>query len=131
MATKKKNNGLSTGEKAAIGVGVTAAALGALGGYFLYGSKNAEKNRQKVKSWSLRAKSEVLEAVEKAKKLTQEEYEAIIDDVSKGYKAAKSASARELAEFAEEMKGHWKALEKSGTKSAKKVGKKAVAAAKK
>jgi hypothetical protein len=31
-----------------------------------------------------------------------------------GYKAAKSASVKDLAQFANEMKDHWKTIQKSG-----------------
>ena len=63
MATKKtaKKKGMGTGAKVSIGVGVSTAVLAAAGGYFLYGSKNAAKNRKQVKSWALKAKAEVLE----------------------------------------------------------------------
>ena len=39
--------------------------MAAAGTYFLYGSKDAKKNRKAVKSWALKAKAEVLEALEK------------------------------------------------------------------
>ena len=77
MAKKQANSKkgeLTGGEIAGIGIGITAAAAAAAGAYFLYGSKNAKKNRQKVKSWGLRAKAEALEAIEKAENMTKEEY---------------------------------------------------------
>lgn len=103
-----------------VGVGVTAALLSAAGVYFLYGSKNAEKNRKKVKSWTLKAKAEVLEGIEKAKDMTKEDYEQLIDKTTKMYSKVKDASAEELMGFAKEMKSHWKSLEKKGEQKAKK-----------
>jgi flagellar basal body-associated protein FliL len=93
--TAEKSN---TAAKVSIGVGVTAALLSAAGAYFLYGSKDAAKNRKTVKSWMLKAKAEVLEGIEKAQDLSKEDYEAMA----------------ELAQFAGEMKAHWKGLEKKG-----------------
>jgi hypothetical protein len=77
MATTKKTTkiakkavpaqSLSDGQKIGIGVGVTAGMLAAVGGYFLYGAKDAKKNRKTVNSWMLRAKAEVLEGIENAR----------------------------------------------------------------
>lgn len=132
-AASKK--GLSNEQKLGIGVGLTAAAVAAVGGYFFYGSPDAKKNRTKAKSWMLRAKAEVLEGLEGAKHLTKEEYEELVDRVAKGYKAAKRASGTELAEFAREMHAHWQDIERAGakktSKAATKVAKRAQKVAKK
>ena len=114
MATKKDM--LSTTQKVGIGVGLTATALAAVGGYFFYGSKDAAKNRKMAKSWMLKAKAEVLEGLENAKEMTKEEYEALVAEVVKGYKTAKGASAAELVEFAKNMHGHWKDIEAAAGK---------------
>ena len=121
MATKKvqEAKGITGGQKLGIGVGVTATMLAAVGGYFLYGAKNAKTNRKKVGSWMLKAKAEVLEGIENVKELTETDYDKLVDDVMKGYKAARSASVRELSEFATEMKGNWKKIRAAGP--AKKV----------
>ncbi|PIR84887.1 hypothetical protein COU16_00290 [Candidatus Kaiserbacteria bacterium CG10_big_fil_rev_8_21_14_0_10_47_16] len=127
MATKKKaqTKGLSGGEKVGIGVGLTAAAVGAAGAYFLYGSKNAAKNRTKVKSWALKAKAEVLEALEDAEHMTKQEYDALVDAVGGAYTMFKGASKGEIADFKKEMKSHWSNIEKSGVvKRAQKVANK-------
>lgn len=141
MATKKakETTGITGGQKLGIGVGVTATMLAAVGGYFLYGAKNAKTNRNKIGSWMLKAKAEVLEGIENVKELTEEDYDKLVDDVMNGYKAARTASVRELSEFAAEMKGNWKKIKAAGPakkvmvpvtdveKKVKKVVKKAVA----
>lgn len=125
MPKKKKAEELSAGEKVGIGVGLTAAAVAAAGAYFLYGSKNASKNRKTVKSWMLKAKAEVLEKIEDAKEMTQEEYEELINQVAGTYSELKNATKVDIKGFKEEMKDHWKAIEKTA-KPAKKAAKKAV-----
>ncbi len=133
MATKKSSKkGLSGGEKVGIGVALTTAAMAAAGTYFLYASPNAAKNRKKVKSWSLKAKGEVLEAMEKASKMTAEEYQALVDGIASGYAQMKTASKADIAEFKKEMTANWQKLakqaggaKKAATKSAKKTVKKA------
>ncbi len=125
----------SSGNKKAvvgIGVGVTAALLSAAGAYFLYGSKDAARNRKTVKSWMLKAKAEVLEGIEKAQDLSKEDYERMVNKSVAAYSKLKGASAAEIAQFAGEMKSHWKLLEKKGQaskvtvkKAVKKVVKKA------
>ncbi len=116
--SKKKSNsgskkGTSTEAKVAMGVGLTAASIAAIGGYFLYGSKNAAQNRKKTKSWMLKAKGEILETLEDMKDVTQDEYNTIVDAVTDSYKRARRLSAAELAAFTKEMQQHWKKIEKT------------------
>jgi gas vesicle protein len=114
-----------------VGVGLGAAAAAAAGAYFLYGSKSAAKNRKVVKSWALKAKAEVLEKIEDAQEMTQNEYEQLIKSVSGAYTGAKNASKKDILEFSKEMKDHWKQIEKAAaplkktaTKEVRKVAKK-------
>ncbi len=124
--TKKKTTPMTpTKQAVGIGLGLTAAAAAAAGAYFLYGSKNAAKNRKVVKGWMLKAKGEVLTAVEKAQNMTQEEYEAVVAKIGAGYVAAKEMSEGELASFTKEMLTHWKDLTRA-SKPKKKAVKKAV-----
>lgn len=133
MAAKKKSE-VTNNHAVGIGVGITAAAVAAAGAFFLYGSKNAAKNRKAVKSWTLKAKAEVLEKIEQAKDMSKEEYEQLIDTVSGAYKDVKNASKVDLSIFKKEMKEHWTNIAKTaiGPKKAavKKVAKSAAAKAK-
>ena len=124
MATKKvAAKGLSGGEKVGLGVALTAAAVGAIGAYFLAGSKDAAKNRKMVKSWMLKAKAEVLEGLEQAKKMSAEEYAQLIDKATAVYASTQKASKKDIEEFKDEMSQHWKKLERTGKKVVKKVNK--------
>lgn len=114
MAKKKENH--SPAEKVGLGIGLTAAAVAAAGAYFLYGSKDANKNRKTVKSWMLKAKAEVLEQLEKAQEMSKEEYEQVIDTVGGAYAAIKDVSKTEVDTFKKEMKTHWDHIEKKGKK---------------
>lgn len=131
MATKKTTkSSISKGQAIGLGVGITAAVAAVASGYFLYGSKNAAKNRKTVKSWALKAKAEVLEGIEKAQDMSKADYEQLVDTVVKTYLEAKSASKNELASFKKEMKDHWVGLVKDANPkkpAAKKAVKKAVA----
>lgn len=125
MAKKaaKKSKGLSASEKVGIGVGITAAAVAAAGAYFLGVSPNAKKNRAKVKSWTLKAKAEVLEALEQAENMTRDEYEALVETVAKSYATLKDASKADITNFRKEMKEHWPKIEKEGKQMIKTVEK--------
>jgi hypothetical protein len=114
MAQKKKaTKKLSTGTKVGIGLGLTAAAVTAAGAYFLYGTKEAPKNRKKVKGWVLKAKGEVLEALEKAEAITEDEYSKLVETAGKAYGTVKKATAGEVKDFKKEMHDHWTELQKS------------------
>ena len=136
MAAKKKvaPQKITKNQAVSIGVGLTAAVAAAAGAYFLYGSKNAAKNRKAVKSWTLKAKAEVLEKIEQAQDMTKEEYEQLIDTVSVAYQGVKDASKTDLATFKKEMKEHWLQIAKTAApkkKAVKKAVKKVEAVAKK
>jgi hypothetical protein len=130
MTTKKatKKTTISNKQAIGLGLGITAAVAAAAGGFLLYGSKNAAKNRKAVKSWALKAKAEVLEGIEQAKNMTQEEYEQLIETVVGTYVTAKAASKTELSDFKKEMKENWKGLVKTAAPK-KAAAKKAVAKA--
>ncbi len=113
MAKKQIKKPLNTETKVGIGFGLTAAAAAAAGAYFLYGSKNAPKNRKKVKGWALKAKGEVLEGLEKAKEITTDEFNDLVATASKAYGTVKKATAGEVKDFKKEMQTHWHELEKS------------------
>jgi len=116
MAKKitNKKMSLASAQKIGIGVGLTAAAVAAVGAYFLYGSEDATKNRKKVKGWALKAKGEVLEALEKAEQMTEEEFQRVVDKVLMTYNKAQTLSKKELKEFKTEMVENWSGLLKSG-----------------
>jgi len=120
---QKKTTEMTSAQKISVGVGLTAAAVAAAGTYFLYGSKGAAKNRKAVKSWMLKAKAEVLEKLEEAKEMTQEDYEALINGVATVYSELKTASRADIKSFKDEMKDQWKAIEKIAAPKKKPVKK--------
>ena len=129
---KKKTKNVSQAQKLGIGVGLTAAAVTAAGAYFLYGSKDAPENRKKVKSGILRAKAEVLEALENAQEITEKEFHDLVDGVVDTYSKVKSLSKGDLKDFKAEMVENWEELVESGAAKvmtveqiAKKVAKRA------
>ena len=124
MAKKKTKQELSTSQQVGIGVGLTAAAVAAAGAYFLYGSDNAAKNRKTVKSWMLKAKADVLEHLEDAKKMSREEFEALVAGAATTYAKTKKATKTDIASFATEMMQHWDQLEASMVKKKKAPAKK-------
>ncbi len=96
-----------------------AMAVGALAGFFLYGSKEASKNRQKVKGWALKAKGEVLEKVERLKEASEPEFHAVVDSVLKKYEAVRSIDTKEVKALGRDLKKHWRAFSKEISKTKK------------
>lgn len=120
MAAKKvAKKSLTANEKVGLGIGLTAAAVAAAGAYFLYGSKKAPQNRKKVKGWTLKAKGEVLEALEKAEKISQDEYGELVASATKAYGTVERATKGEIKDFQSEMIEHWNDLQKN--KAVKKI----------
>jgi len=118
MTTNNKRNGNGTsysvteGHGVAIGVGIAALAAAAAGAYYLYGSDKGPARRQKIKSWTLRMKAEVMEEIEKLKEVNKEAYETVIATISKKYSQFKDLDPEEVAALAARMKTHWKDIQK-------------------
>lgn len=117
---KTVKGGSTSVAKVSIGIGLTAAAVAAAGAYFLLGSKHAAQNRKKMKGWTLKAKGEVLEALEKAEQIGAKEYESLVNTASKAYGTVERASKGEIKDFKSEMLTHWEKLQKN--KLVKKIG---------
>lgn len=113
MAKKKKFE-VTSAQKLGVGVGLTAAAVAAAGAYFLYGSEHAEQNRKRVKGWALKAKGDVLDALENAEHMTEEQFQAVVAQVLDTYDKARSLSKKEMSDFKKEMQLNWEELVASG-----------------
>ncbi len=113
MAKKKKIE-VSQAQKLGIGVGLTTAAVAAAGAYFLYGANDAPANRKKVKSGILRAKAEVLEVLENAQDITEDEFHSLVDTVVASYSSVQSLSKKDLKDFKSEMTDNWQELVSGG-----------------
>ena len=119
MAQKKSVAGGSAGKKLSsnamvgIGFGLTAAAVTAAGAYFFFFFKKSSQNRKKVKGWVLKAKGEVLETLEKAESITEDEYRKLVETACGAYGTVKSATAGEVKDFKKEMNDHWATLQKN------------------
>ena len=100
------------GKEILAGAALAALVAGAAGAYFLYGAKDAAKNRKKVKAWSLKAKAEVLEKMEKLKDINEPIYHNIVEQVSNKYQALKHIDKKDVEAFAKELKSHWKSFAK-------------------
>ncbi len=116
----KKNHNSGNMGKVLGTLGIAAAAFGA---YMLYGSKEGAKRREKIKSWALKMKGDVLEKIEDAKEVTEEKYNQIVDEVALKYRAAKNIDMGELASVVDELRGHWEAIKKQFQDAEKKVKK--------
>lgn len=101
------------------------AVAGIAAGYFLYG-KDGAKNRKAIKTWTLRAKADVLEKLEKAKEVSEDTFHSVVDEISAKYGSkVKDISPEDVALFAKDLKKHWKDIK--GTLSPKVVAKKPAA----
>jgi uncharacterized protein YicC (UPF0701 family) len=117
---KKENN------TTAAATSLAALAAAAAGVYFLYGSKDATKNRKKVTSWSLKMKAEVLEKIEKLKEIDDKIYNDVVETVSAKYLALKNTENTEVEAIKKELSSHWKAIKSKIMPAPKKVAKKVV-----
>jgi hypothetical protein len=115
----------------AIGIGaagVAAAAAAAAGAYWLYGAKNSAQHRRMAKSWMLKARAEVMDAVEKMQEIDKTTYLAIVDNIMKRY-AKLGITSQEMAQMMRDFKAAWVHVQAArnesqrGVTHAKKAGK--------
>lgn len=119
-----KKSGTSTGKNIAVAAGIAGLAAAAIaGGYFFYG-KDGAKHRKKLKAWSIKAKGEVLEKLEKAKEVSETVFHEAVDAAATKYSKTKSITPEEISAFASDLKKHWKDIKKEIYPSAKKPAKK-------
>jgi hypothetical protein len=121
MATNKNN--------IAVGAGLAAAAAAvAAGAYWLYGAEDATKHRKQVKSWMLKARAEVMDAIEKMEDIDKQKYIALVQEVVGKYSKMSGVEAAEVALATRDLKSAWQHMEKtkkrSGTAKAKRAVKK-------
>ncbi len=123
----------STTKAIGMGAALTAAAAAtAAGAYWLYGAKDAEKHRKMAKSWMLKARAEVMEAVEKLQDIDKKAYLGTVESVLQKYRNMAGVAPAEISHMLRDFKSSWDQVEKAhkkasrGTKSAKKIGKKVV-----
>lgn len=100
-----------------------ATALAAFAGYYLFGPKGKE-NRQKVRGWTLKAKGEILEKLEKLEDISEEKYHTIVDGVMAKYKKLKSTTEDETEKLEKELKKRFNHVKKDLRTIKKKVVKK-------
>lgn len=121
---KKKTTPSNSNTGIALGLAGLAVA-GIAGAYLLYG-KDGAKNRKAIKSWTLRAKADILEKLEKAKEVSQETFETVVDEISAKYGSKiKDIDPVDIEKFAKDIKKHWKDIKSDLTPKVKKVVKKA------
>lgn len=120
MATKKQ-----TGSARGVELAVAAAVAAGAGAYWLYGAKDASKNRKAARSWMLKARGEVLEGVEKLRDIDKERYMEIVNRVMKRYKTMSGVTAAEVAHMANDFKDSWQHIQKAAKPKATSRRKKA------
>ncbi len=120
----EKNKG-SKAPAALMGLGILAASFA--GAYYLYGTKDGAKKKEKIKGWMLKAKGEVLEKLENLKDVNEGTYNDLVSNVMKKYQGIKSIDKAELEKLGADLKKHWKNIKKhmdEGGKMPKKKTKK-------
>ena len=101
---------------------MAAAATAGAAAYWLYGAKHSAQHRKMAKSWMLKARAEVLEAVEKINDIDKEQYIKLVQSVLKQYAGKAGASSVEMAHMMKDFQTAWshmQAAQKSGAKAAK------------
>ena len=61
----------------------------------------------------LKAKGEVLEKLETLEDFSQDSYNRIVDDVASSYKQLKNIDSSEVLQMVDELKGHYKSIQKA------------------
>jgi len=124
----KSRKRISRDAVAVVGIGAAAAAAAAVGAYWFYGSKDAARHRKVARSWMLKARGDVLAAVEttikKAGEIDKTTYTNIVDGVLKRYSKSAGVTSREISQMTRDMKKAWGHMQKVRASGAAKRAKK-------
>ena len=124
MAQKtNQQNSNSTAGVGAAAAGLGAALAAAAGAYWLYGAKDATKHRRLAQSWMLKARAQVMDAVEKLPNVDKKQYLAIVDRVVGGYAAIAGVTRPEITRLAQDLKQAWNHISTETKKGTKQGGK--------
>ena len=128
MATNKKavktapRGAIEKKGGAGVGLGVAAVAAAmatAAGAYWLYGSKDAAKNRKSAKSFMLKARADVLEAVEKVSDINKQTYLNIVDGVVQRYSKVAGITSDEVSQMTKDLTVAWTHMQQVAAKAKK------------
>lgn len=108
---------LGLSRNTAIAAGVAATAAAAVGAYWLYGSKGASKNRKTARSWMLKARAEVMDAVDKTVKkageIDKDTYMDIVKGIASRYGKLSTVTRSEVGQLMADAQEAWKYMIKS------------------
>lgn len=106
MASNNKKAGVGVG--AALGVvAIAATAAAAAGAYWLYGAPESSKHRKMAKSFMLKARGDVLSAVEKMRDIDKATYQAVVDRVVAKYSTISGITEAEVAQMKKDLSAAW------------------------
>ena len=91
---------------------MAATAAAVAGALFVYGRQDT-KTKNKIRSWGLKAKAEVMERLAQAKEMNKETFDAIVEKVGEKYENLKNVDKDEVRAMVRDMKKHWAAIRKS------------------
>jgi hypothetical protein len=114
-----KNN--NSGGMVGVGAGLAAVAAAGAAAYWLYGAKHSAQHRKMAKSWMLKARAEVLDAVEKLNEIDKAQYLALAQRALTTYGSQAGASAAEMSRMMKDFRSAWahmQAAQKEGAKGA-------------
>lgn len=97
---KARKKAVKIGASAAAGI---AAAL--VGGYLLY--QQTEPQRQKAKTWIGKARIEAAGKIKKLGRVSESEYNKIVDQAMRHYGSLAKANTAELVAAARDLKNDW------------------------
>lgn len=125
---KGEKQGISKETIAAAGAATAAAVVAAVGAYWFYGTKNAAKHRRVARSWMLKARADVLDAVEgvieKAGEIDKTTYMSIVDKVLRYYEKGTGVTVNDVTQMARDLKGAWTEVQKASKQPPKRRSKK-------
>ncbi|HET8581184.1 MAG TPA: hypothetical protein VFL98_01810 [Candidatus Paceibacterota bacterium] len=99
-----------------LGMIAGAAAAFALSGYYLYGP-NGRRHRRQVDRWLTRARAEILERMEDAADMTEQQYGALVDEITERYGRMKEVGSERAARAAERFKGRWQEMREAAARA--------------
>lgn len=96
--------------KAGLGVGILSAIASVAATYYLFGTEDGSKKREKMKDYMLETKKKLLEEGDELKDSVQEVYKNLKITLKDKYEDLSNLSKEQKAELAERIKDRWEGV---------------------
>ncbi len=117
MRHKHRRSPLKKAKRVALGTTLGAVLAASAAAYFFTQTKAGKKTVQTIKEHATHVSKEISHRVAKVRTLTKVKYEEIVDEIVDEYAGKKKIASKQVIELKNDLKAHWKDVQREVKKS--------------